>query len=60
MRNISNVAYPGYIPDNMVYQVNFEADAQSFGATTPSITALADPAVQFAPGVRFHWLCNRL
>ncbi len=50
VRNVFNVAYPGFIPDNSVYQINFEADAQSFGATTPTITALADPAVEFAPG----------
>jgi hypothetical protein len=50
VRNIFNVAYPGYIPDNIVYDISFEADAQSFGGTSPSITALADPAVEFASG----------
>jgi|GEM_PF-5355625 len=49
-RDIFNVAYPGLIPDNQVYDITFQADAQSFGPKTPTISALADPAVEFAPG----------
>jgi hypothetical protein len=50
VRNIFNVAYPGSISDNTPYQINFQAYAYSFGGKTPSITALADPVVQFVPG----------